>query len=131
MIPRIVVGVLVPACAVLAALTLTAGTASPPSAAAARSAAQPGACCAATAAGDQDYSSLAQITPGDVDSLAGAWLDHLEGGATTAGQESTPVAVDGRLYVQTSQGDVFALDGATGHVIWGPSTMTCGITTIR
>ena len=51
-------------------------------------------------------------------SLSGAWLDHLEGGATSAAQESTPVAVGGRLYVQTSQGDVFAVDGATGHVIW-------------
>ncbi len=111
MIPRIVVGVLVLACAVPGAVTLTAGAASSQSAAAAR----PGACCAATAA---DYSSLAQITPGDVHSLAGAWLDHLEGGSTSAGQESTPVAVDGRLYVQTSQGDVFAIDGATGNVIW-------------
>ena len=94
MISRIAVGALVLACAVPAAVTLTAGTASPQSAAA------------------------APITPGNVGSLAGAWLDHLDGGVANAGQESTPVAVDGRLYVQTSQGDVFALDGATGRVIW-------------
>ena len=119
MIPRIVVGVLVLACAVPAALTLTAGTASPQSAAARTRGEHPVA--APKAGGDyggQDYSSLAQITPGDVHSLAGAWLDHLEGGATSAAQESTPVAVGGRLYVQTSQGDVFAVDGGTGRVIW-------------
>jgi PQQ-dependent dehydrogenase (methanol/ethanol family) len=112
---RIAVGALVLACAVSAAVTLTAGAASPQSVAAAQSAAQPGVCCTATA---QDYSSLAQITPGNVHSLNGAWLDRLEDGATTAAQESTPVAVDGRLYIQTSQGDVFAVDGATGQVIW-------------
>ncbi|HEY3958563.1 MAG TPA: PQQ-binding-like beta-propeller repeat protein, partial [Streptosporangiaceae bacterium] len=132
MIARIVVGVLVLACAVPAGLTLAAGAAGPQSAAAQTRGehqlpAQPGVCCAATAAdvpeaggdiGDQGYSSLSQITPGNVHSLAGAWLDHLEGGAAGAAQESTPVAVDGRLYVQTSQGDVFAVNGATGKVIW-------------
>jgi glucose dehydrogenase len=112
---RIVVGAVALACAVAAAVTLTASTASPQSVAAAQSAARTGACCIAT---EQDYSSLAQITPADVHSLAGAWLDHLEGGSTSADQESTPVAVGGRLYVQTSQGDVFAVNGATGQVIW-------------
>jgi PQQ-dependent dehydrogenase (methanol/ethanol family) len=98
-----VLGALALVCAVPAALALGAGAASP------RSAVRtPGA----------GYSSLTQITPGNVHSLAGAWLDHLEGGATGAAQESTPVAVGGRLYVQTSQGDVFAVDGATGGVIW-------------
>jgi PQQ-dependent dehydrogenase (methanol/ethanol family) len=100
---RIVAGVLVLVCAVLAALALSAGAVDP----------QPTA--VQKAGGD---STLTQITPGDVHSLAGAWLDHLEGGAANAGQESTPVAVDGRLYVQTTQGDVFAVDGATGRVIW-------------
>jgi glucose dehydrogenase len=81
------------------------------------------ACCAATGAnspmvggdyGDQDYSSLAQITPGNVRHLAGTWLDHLAGGATSQAQESTPVAVNGQLFVQTGQGDVLAINGATG-----------------
>lgn len=111
MIPRIAAGALVLACALAAGLTLTAGTASPQSAA-------PRTIGSGGGYGDQDYSSLTQITPGNVRSLSGAWLDHLEGGATSAAQESTPVAVGGRLYVQTSQGDVFAIDGATGHVIW-------------
>ena len=88
---------------------------------------QPGECCAATGAdvpkvggdfGDQDYSSLRKITTGNVGRLAGAWLDHLENGAAAAKQEATPVAVGGVLYVQTGQGDVFAVNGATGKVAW-------------
>ena len=88
---------------------------------------QPGECCAATGAdvpkvggdyGDQDYSSLTGIGTGNVSRLAGAWLDHLENGADTQDQESTPVAVGGVLYVQTGQGDVFAVNGATGKVAW-------------
>ena len=119
MIRRVVVGVLVMACAVPVTLALALGAASPQSAAA-RTGSGPGG-NAAEAGGDdggQGYSSLAQITPGNVHRLAGAWLDHLEGGAAGAVQESTPVVVGGRLYVQTGQGDVFAVDGATGKVIW-------------
>jgi PQQ-dependent dehydrogenase (methanol/ethanol family) len=87
---------------------------------------QPGECCAATAAnvpkvggdyGDQDTSSLTQITPGNVHNLAGAWVDHLAGVAN-AHQEGTPVAVGGMLYLQTSQGNIFAVNGATGKVSW-------------
>ena len=63
-------------------------------------------------------SALTQITPKNVIRLRGAWLDHLEGGAADRAQEGTPVAAGGRLYVQTAQGDVFALNGATGKVIW-------------
>src|SRR5579859_7744927 len=59
-----------------------------------------------------------QITIKNVTKLGGAWLDHLEGGASDRAQEGTPVAVGGRLYVQTAQGDVFAINGATGQVIW-------------
>src|ERR1700722_15401943 len=112
-IRRKMAGVLALAGAVGAALTLSAATAS-------TAGSRPGADArtAACCAGGQGYSTLTQITPGNVRSLAGAWLDHLEGGTSTSAQESTPVAVGGRLYVQTSQGDVFAVDGATGHVIW-------------
>ena len=64
------------------------------------------------------YSTLAKITQQNVTKLGGAWLDHLENGATSRSQESTPVAVGGILYVQSSQGDVFAINGATGKVDW-------------
>lgn len=62
--------------------------------------------------------TLTRITPKNVAKLRGTWLDHLEGGASDRAQEGTPVAASGRLYVQTAQGDVFALNGATGQVIW-------------
>jgi PQQ-dependent dehydrogenase (methanol/ethanol family) len=88
---------------------------------------QPVECCAPTGDnepkvggdfGDQGFSSLTQIARNNVDHLAGAWLDHLPGWDTGTAQESTPVAVGGVLYVQTPLGDVFAVDGVTGHVIW-------------
>jgi PQQ-dependent dehydrogenase (methanol/ethanol family) len=113
-IARIVVRGLALAGAAAAALALAAGTAGPQPAPARTGGVQ----AAGGGFGDQGYSTLAQITPGNVHSLSGAWLDHLESGAAGSAQESTPVAVGGRLYVQTSQGDVFAVDGATGHVIW-------------
>ena len=66
----------------------------------------------------QAQATITQITPGNVAKLGGAWRDHLEGGATDRAQEGTPLAAGGRLFVQTAQGDVFALNGATGKVIW-------------
>ena len=96
-------------------------------AAARRVPAQDSQCCAPTAAdvpklggdyGDQDYSSLATITPLNVRGLAGAWRASLDDTAASAAQESTPVTAGGDLYVQTGQGDVFAVNGATGKVIW-------------
>jgi PQQ-dependent dehydrogenase (methanol/ethanol family) len=71
-----------------------------------------------TAAGIQTYSTLTGITPGNVHQLAGTWLDQLEGATTSRAQEGTPTVVGGKLYVQTSQGNVFSIDGATGQVIW-------------
>jgi PQQ-dependent dehydrogenase (methanol/ethanol family) len=88
---------------------------------------QPAGCCWADGAnvakvggddGNQNYSALKQVTTANVDQLAGAWLTHLENGADTASQEATPVVIDGVIYEQTGQGDVFAVNGATGAIIW-------------
>jgi glucose dehydrogenase len=70
--------------------------------------------------GDQGYSDLTQIGPGNVKELAGAWQDQFTGPAnsTRTSQESTPVAIDGVLYVQTAQGVIMAVDGATGQTDW-------------
>jgi PQQ-dependent dehydrogenase (methanol/ethanol family) len=93
----------------------------------ASAASQPAECCWASGAnvskvggdyGNQNYSSLKQVTTANVDQLSGAWLTHLEGGSDTASQEATPVAVDGVIYAQTGQGDVFAVNGATGAINW-------------
>jgi PQQ-dependent dehydrogenase (methanol/ethanol family) len=64
------------------------------------------------------YSPLGGITLRNVSQLGGAFLDHLEDGSTAMAQEASPVAVDGRLYVETAQGDVFAIKGATGQIVW-------------
>ncbi|HEX9065644.1 MAG TPA: PQQ-binding-like beta-propeller repeat protein [Streptosporangiaceae bacterium] len=89
--------------------------------------AQPAGCCSATAAdspklggdyGDQDFSSLTQIGTGTIGRLRGSWLHHFTEAASDPAQESTAAAVGGDLYVQTSQGQVVALNGATGKVLW-------------
>jgi PQQ-dependent dehydrogenase (methanol/ethanol family) len=71
--------------------------------------------------GNQNHSALGQITPRTVDRLGGAWHVELEGGDTSAAQQSTVVAVDGVLYVQTTQQHVFAVDGRTGAIRWKTS----------
>lgn len=68
--------------------------------------------------GNKNYSELRQITRSNVRRLAGAWHARLEGGSTAFYQESTVVAQDGVLYVQTTQQNVAAVDGRTGAVIW-------------
>jgi len=62
------------------------------------------------------YSGLDQINAGNVKNLEVAWI-HLPGRATR-GVQSTPLAADGVLYYSGSYSRVYALDGATGKVIW-------------
>jgi competence ComEA-like helix-hairpin-helix protein len=68
--------------------------------------------------GNQNYSSLAQVNKGNIAALGGAWHDNLEGGSTKEFQQATAVAVNGILYVETTQGKVFAVDGKTGEIKW-------------
>ena len=72
--------------------------------------------------GGRRYSVLAQIDRGNVGRLQRAWTYHtadLEAGAAQATAfESTPLAVDGDLYVSTPSGRVIALDGDTGREEW-------------
>jgi PQQ-dependent dehydrogenase (methanol/ethanol family) len=62
------------------------------------------------------YSGLDQINAGNVKSLHVAW-QHFPG-RTTRGLQSTPLVADGVLYYSGSYSRVFALDGATGKMIW-------------
>ncbi len=84
-------------------------------------------CCSPTTAdypkvggnyGNQNYSALAKITTKNVATLGGAWHDHLEAGSIENSQESSVIAIAGVLYVETTQGHVFAVDGKTGDVKW-------------
>jgi PQQ-dependent dehydrogenase (methanol/ethanol family) len=68
--------------------------------------------------GNQNHSPLKQINSRTVNRLGGAWHVNLEGGSTASSQQSTVVAQNGVLYVQSAQQNVFAVDGRTGAVKW-------------
>lgn len=68
--------------------------------------------------GNQNYSALAEINKGSVRLLGGAWLNHIEGGITTGENQSTPVVLDGVIYIESALGAVVAVDGATGVTKW-------------
>jgi quinohemoprotein ethanol dehydrogenase len=61
------------------------------------------------------YSPLTDITPANVAQLGFAWDYRL---GTNRGQESTPLVIDGRMYVTSNFGRVYALDAATGRELW-------------
>src|SRR6266704_4320134 len=62
------------------------------------------------------YSPLAQINTSNVANLSVAWI-HIPG-RSTRGLQSTPLVVDGVLYYTGSYSRTFALNGATGELIW-------------
>ncbi|HXC59660.1 MAG TPA: PQQ-dependent dehydrogenase, methanol/ethanol family [Steroidobacteraceae bacterium] len=64
---------------------------------------------------EQRYSTLKQITADNIKDLGLAWSADL----TERGQyQSTPVVVDGRLYVTTPWSKVYAFDAKTGEKLW-------------
>src|ERR1041384_6304323 len=64
--------------------------------------------------GNQNFSALGGIDRRNVRRLGAAWVNRIEGGITTGGNESTAVAVDGVIYIESTLGNVFAVDGGTG-----------------
>jgi alcohol dehydrogenase (cytochrome c) len=62
------------------------------------------------------YSSLDQIDRGNVSKLVPVWA--FSAGATDKGLSTTPLVLDGVLFLPTAQNEVFALDAATGRVLW-------------
>jgi quinoprotein glucose dehydrogenase len=79
-------------------------------------------------AGGGRFSPLTEITPANVSKLAVAWTYHMDpfygrpapAGITTRqpSSETTPLEVDGVIYLGTPYGRVVALDAATGKEIW-------------
>lgn len=66
-------------------------------------------------AGNTHYSSLAQINRGNVKDLQVAWtFDTGEQG----GLQTNPIIVDGVLFAITPTEKIFALDAATGKLLW-------------
>jgi glucose dehydrogenase/plastocyanin len=68
--------------------------------------------------GNTHYSGLSQINRKNLAELGGAWLTHLEGGAQVSNQQSNPIVVNGTMYIQTAQQDIFAIDAKTGAMKW-------------
>ena len=62
------------------------------------------------------YSGLDQINASNVKDLKVAW-SHVTP-RSTRGLQSFPLVVDGVLYYTGSHNQLFALDGATGNLIW-------------
>lgn len=64
---------------------------------------------------EQHYSPLKSIDVTNVGRLKPAWYFDFD---TYRGQESTPVVVDGVMYVSSAWSKVFALDAKTGKLLW-------------
>jgi quinohemoprotein ethanol dehydrogenase len=64
---------------------------------------------------EQRFSPLKDINDRNVGQLGLAWHYDLD---THRGQEATPVVVDGVMYFTSAWSKVFAVDGATGALIW-------------
>ena len=63
----------------------------------------------------QRFSRLDRIDRANVGRLGLAWVRQLP----TLGQvQTSPLVVDGVMYLTTPENEVFALDAATGHVFW-------------
>jgi quinohemoprotein ethanol dehydrogenase len=71
--------------------------------------------------GNQRYSELTKINKGSIKTLGPAWRTHVSAEApasTHTGQQTTPLVVDGVIYLDTPIGGVIAVDGATGATKW-------------
>jgi PQQ-dependent dehydrogenase (methanol/ethanol family) len=68
--------------------------------------------------GNQNFTSLGKIGHHNIHRVGGAWLNRIEGGITTGTNQSTTVAVDGVLYIESAFGNVVAVDGKTGVTKW-------------
>ncbi len=69
----------------------------------------------------QRYSRLVQIDKSNVGKLQVNWIYQLR---TLSDVETSPLVVDGIMYLTQSPSNVIALDGATGRP-FGPISMRC------
>ncbi len=64
---------------------------------------------------EQRYSPLDQVNTTNVNTLGLGWFADLD---TNRGQESTPIMVDGVIYISTAWSKVKAYDAKTGKALW-------------
>ena len=84
--------------------------------------------------GNQHYSGLTQIDKSNLEQLAPAWRTHVSAVAPASddvGQQTTPIVVDGVIYLDTPSGGVIAVDGATGESIWKWENRAFGLSGTR
>ncbi len=62
------------------------------------------------------YSPLDQINKDNVKNLRVAWIH--QPGVITHGLQATPIVIDGVMYTIAADNNVFALDAASGKVLW-------------
>ena len=68
--------------------------------------------------GNQNYTALTGIHRGNIRQLGGAWYNRIEGGLESGNSQSTPVVVDGTIFIESALGNVIAVDGKTGVTKW-------------
>ena len=84
--------------------------------------------------GNQHYSGLTQITRENLEELAPTWRTHVSAVAPATddtGQQTTPIVVDGVIYLDTPSGGVIAVDGATGDPVWKWENTVYGLSGTR
>ncbi len=77
---------------------------------------------------EQRFSPLDQINADNVSGLRLAWYYDLD---TNRGQEATPLVVDGVMYTTSAWSKVFAMDAATGKLLWKYDPHVPGETAIK
>ncbi len=65
---------------------------------------------------EQRFSPLDDITPDNIDQLSLAWFGDLS--ERGGGYETTPLVVDGRIFVTSPWSKVYAFDAKTGEQLW-------------
>lgn len=64
---------------------------------------------------EQRFSPLDKVNTENVGNLGLEWFADMD---TARGQEATPLAIDGKLYITTAWSKVKAFDGKTGETLW-------------
>ncbi|WP_029335389.1 PQQ-dependent dehydrogenase, methanol/ethanol family [Komagataeibacter europaeus] len=77
---------------------------------------------------EQHFSPLAQITHDNAHRLKLAWHHDFD---TNRGQEGIPIVVDGVMYASSNWSRVFALEAATGRLLWSYDPRVPGDTAWR
>jgi len=68
--------------------------------------------------GNMRYQNVDQINPSNVSQLKPAWVFHTGVHDKDASMETTPIVLNGVMYLTSGEDDVFAVNAGTGSQIW-------------